>query len=131
MRTNGIMDYARLHHYVALIYARGVPCHEWRATANLHIPKRFALTLHMRVQGLVVPPRVAVTQAVVVPIPNAKLSAEQHTAISAKAAEIYGALVAAGVRTHLDDRDNYTPGWKYNHWELKARHRLLPQNPKP
>ena len=75
------------------------------------------------------PPRVAVTQAVVVPIPNAKLSAEQHAAISAKAREIHGALVAAGVRTHLDDRDNYTPGWKYNHWELKARRYLL--IPKP
>lgn len=85
----------------------------------------------MRVQGLVVPPRVAVTQAVVVPIPSAKLSAEQHAAISAKAAEIYGALVGAGVRTHLDDRDNYTPGWKYNHWELKARRRLLFSNPNP
>jgi prolyl-tRNA synthetase len=21
---------------------------------------------------------------------------------------------------HIDDRDNYTPGWKYNHWELKG-----------
>ena len=75
------------------------------------------------------PPRVAVTQAVVVPIPSAKLSAEQHAAIRAKATVIYGALVAAGVRTHLDDRDNYTPGWKYNHWELKARRYLL--IPKP
>ena len=73
-----------------------------------------------------VPPRVAVTQAVVVPIPNAKLSAEQHAAIAAKAADIHGALAAAGVRTHLDDRDNYTPGWKYNHWELKARPHSLP-----
>ena len=67
----------------------------------------------------------AVTQAVVVPIPNAKLSAEQHAAISAKAAEIRGVLVEAGVRAHLDDRDNYTPGWKYNHWELKVRPHLL------
>ena len=27
----------------------------------------------------------------------------------------------AGVRVTFDPRDNYTPGWKYNHWELKAR----------
>jgi prolyl-tRNA synthetase len=26
----------------------------------------------------------------------------------------------SGVRVHIDDRDNYTPGWKYNHWELKG-----------
>ena len=30
------------------------------------------------------------------------------------------ALKAAGVRSKLDARDNYTPGWKYNHWELKG-----------
>ena len=29
-------------------------------------------------------------------------------------------LLAAGMRAKLDDRDNYTPGWKYNHWELKG-----------
>jgi prolyl-tRNA synthetase len=30
------------------------------------------------------------------------------------------ALKDAGVRSKLDARDNYTPGWKYNHWELKG-----------
>jgi prolyl-tRNA synthetase len=30
------------------------------------------------------------------------------------------ALVASGTRAKLDDRENYTPGWKYNHWELKG-----------
>ena len=30
------------------------------------------------------------------------------------------ALLANGTRAKLDDRDNYTPGWKYNHWELKG-----------
>lgn len=29
-------------------------------------------------------------------------------------------LTANGVRAKLDDRENYTPGWKYNHWELKG-----------
>jgi len=29
-------------------------------------------------------------------------------------------LKQAGVRVYLDDRDNYNPGWKYNHWELKG-----------
>ena len=24
------------------------------------------------------------------------------------------------MRAHIDDRDNYNPGWKYNHWELKG-----------
>ena len=30
------------------------------------------------------------------------------------------ALKTAGVRSKCDLRDNYTPGWKYNHWELKG-----------
>jgi prolyl-tRNA synthetase len=25
-------------------------------------------------------------------------------------------LKSSGIKTHIDDRDNYTPGWKYNHW---------------
>ena len=29
-------------------------------------------------------------------------------------------MIDAGLRSKLDDRDNYTPGWKYNHWELKG-----------
>ena len=29
-------------------------------------------------------------------------------------------LTEAGVRAKLDDRDNYSPGWKFNHWELKV-----------
>ena len=36
------------------------------------------------------------------------------------AQEITDSLKAAGVRAKLDARDNYTPGWKYNHWELKG-----------
>ncbi|MGA0007231.1 MAG: His/Gly/Thr/Pro-type tRNA ligase C-terminal domain-containing protein [Burkholderiaceae bacterium] len=30
------------------------------------------------------------------------------------------ALKSVGVRSKLDARENYTPGWKYNHWELKG-----------
>jgi hypothetical protein len=74
-----------------------------------------------RAQGLVLPPRVAGTQVVLIPIPNARLSAEATAALAAKAEELRAGLVAAGVRVHMDARDNYTPGWKYNHWELKAR----------
>ena len=29
-------------------------------------------------------------------------------------------MSAAGVKSKLDDRENYTPGWKYNHWEVKG-----------
>ena len=28
----------------------------------------------------------------------------------------------AGIRATFDSRDNYTPGWKFNHWEMKVLH---------
>ena len=37
-----------------------------------------------------------------------------------RANEIFSDLKKANIRVHLDDRDNYTPGWKYSHWELKG-----------
>ncbi len=79
-----------------------------------------AVMVHGDDTGLVLPPRVAPVQVVVVPIPNAKLSAEERDALAAGAAAAAEALKAAGVRVKLDARDNYTPGWKYNHWELKG-----------
>lgn len=42
-----------------------------------------------------------------------------------RALEIVSELKKAGVRVTSDTRDNYTPGWKYNHWELKASYALL------
>jgi hypothetical protein len=35
--------------------------------------------------------------------------------------EFEAALKAAGIRVKGDYRDNYSPGWKFNHWELKVR----------
>ena len=32
-------------------------------------------------------------------------------------------LIKAGIRTRFDDRENYSPGWKFNHWELKVKAR--------
>ena len=37
-----------------------------------------------------------------------------------RANEIFSELKKANIRVHLDDRDNYTPGWKFNDWELKG-----------
>lgn len=41
-------------------------------------------------------------------------------AIKIKAEEIYKNLKKSGVRVELDDRENYNPGFKYNHWELRG-----------
>ena len=37
-----------------------------------------------------------------------------------RAKQVMETLKKAGIRVHLDDRDNYTPGWKFNSWELKG-----------
>jgi prolyl-tRNA synthetase len=66
--------------------------------------------------GLILPPRVAPYQVVIVPIPRGNW---QETVLP-KAREIQAALVARGVRVMLDDRDAYTPGWKFAEWELRG-----------
>lgn len=40
--------------------------------------------------------------------------------IKTKCAEFEEGLKKAGVRVKLDNRENYSPGWKFNHWELKV-----------
>ncbi len=66
--------------------------------------------------GLVLPPRVAPYQVVIVPIPRGNW---QQTVLP-KARDVRDHLVAAGVRVTLDDRDAYTPGWKFAEWELRG-----------
>ncbi|CEO98090.1 unnamed protein product (mitochondrion) [Plasmodiophora brassicae] len=74
--------------------------------------------IHGDDKGLVLPPRVAPVQVVFIPIyfSNADENQRINDAIDAYA----NALSEAGVRCETDLRTLYTPGWKYNHWELKG-----------
>ena len=45
--------------------------------------------------------------------------------MASKAESLVQDLKAVGVRVVSDPRDNYTPGWKYNHWELKVSQQEL------
>lgn len=67
--------------------------------------------------GLVLPPKVAPTQVVIVGIVSKKMGADQ---INPYCKDIAAKLKAAGLRVKFDDRDNYTGGWKFNHWEQKG-----------
>lgn len=78
------------------------------------------IMVHGDDKGIVMPPRVAPQQVVVIPIPNVKLSSEDKQAMADKAEDFVQQLRSAGVRVISDMRENYTPGWKYNHWELKG-----------
>ena len=67
-------------------------------------------------QGLVLPPRLAPTQVVVVPI--YRKDAERSTVM--EAIEKIEATLGQDVRVKVDARDEYSPGWKFNEWELKG-----------
>ena len=69
---------------------------------------------HSDDKGLVLPPKVAPTQIVIVPI----YSNENKENILKKAGEIKSKL--KNYEVELDDRDSYSPGWKFNEWELKG-----------
>ncbi|XP_045484689.1 bifunctional glutamate/proline--tRNA ligase isoform X2 [Pieris rapae] len=72
-------------------------------------------------RGLVLPPRVADIQAIVVPCGiTASSSAEERKGLMDSCQSLVDELKAAGIRADGDYRDNYSPGWKFNHWELKG-----------
>jgi prolyl-tRNA synthetase len=66
--------------------------------------------------GLVVPPKIAPVQVVIVPI----LGGEGEAAVRAKTAEVAARLKAAGVRVKVDARDHISAGAKYYEWERKG-----------
>merc|ERR1711973_831118 len=76
---------------------------------------------HADNNGLVLPPRVACIQVVIVPcgLTN-NLKEEDRKALYDECKQYEQQLKEAGVRIKADLRENYSPGWKYNHWELKG-----------
>ena len=67
--------------------------------------------------GVVVPPRLAPIQVVIVPIFRKE---EEQATVVGKAEELAAALRAVGVRTHIDARENMSPGAKFYEWERKG-----------
>jgi prolyl-tRNA synthetase len=67
--------------------------------------------------GLILPPRVAPTQVVIVPIPAR--SDEDASRVSEAVSRVVKELTAADVRAEADWSDK-RPGWKFNEWELKG-----------
>ncbi len=72
-------------------------------------------------QGLVLPPRVASIQVVVVPCGiTAKTSDETRAQINSACDNLAKTLKKSGIRVKADLRDGYTPGYKFNDWEQKG-----------
>jgi len=68
-------------------------------------------------KGLVLPPKVAPIQVVIIPIYYSK---EDKENVLQKACKIKDSLSNNDVRVHLDDREQMTPGFKFNDWEMKG-----------
>jgi prolyl-tRNA synthetase len=72
-------------------------------------------------KGLVIPPRVAEIQVVIVPAGiNAKTTEEERTKLYADIEKIRTTLIDAGIRVEADLREGYTPAFKWAEWELKG-----------
>uniref|UniRef100_A0A672T363 Bifunctional glutamate/proline--tRNA ligase n=1 Tax=Sinocyclocheilus grahami TaxID=75366 RepID=A0A672T363_SINGR len=71
--------------------------------------------------GLVLPPRVACLQVVIIPCGiTATLPEAEKELLLAQCSKYLSRLQKADIRVKTDLRDNYSPGWKFNHWELKG-----------
>ncbi|MBS3116100.1 proline--tRNA ligase [Candidatus Woesearchaeota archaeon] len=71
---------------------------------------------HSDDKGLVLPPRVAQIQVVIVPI----LFDKSKERVLEVVKQVEKSLHAKHLRVHVDDREDYSPGWKFNEWELKG-----------
>lgn len=72
---------------------------------------------HSDDNGLVLPPKLAPIQVVIIPIYKGE---EQLEAINSKVANIKKKLEAKGISVKYDNRDNFKPGWKFNEYEFKG-----------
>jgi len=75
------------------------------------------IMVHGDDQGLILPPVLAPIQAVIVPIWRKE---DNRGAVFEMAERVRALLEDAGLRVHLDSRDEYTPGFKFNDWEMRG-----------
>ncbi|KAF9762886.1 Proline--tRNA ligase [Nosema granulosis] len=80
-----------------------------------------AVMIHSDNKGLVLPPKVANIQIVIVPCGiSAKTSPEDRKMVMDTCESINKVLVDNNIRSHFDTRDNVSAGYKFNHWEIRG-----------
>jgi len=75
------------------------------------------IMVHGDDQGLILPPRLAPTQVIVVPIYKTD---EERAAVFEVARKTRDALAASGIRVRVDEREGTSPGFKFNDWEMRG-----------
>lgn len=74
------------------------------------------IMVHGDDRGLALPPKVAPTQVIMIPIGPAKMREQ----VVGRANELFSELKQAGVRVCMDDRSDISPGWKFNEYEMRG-----------
>ncbi|HTZ34061.1 MAG TPA: proline--tRNA ligase [Methylomirabilota bacterium] len=96
----------------------GVLQHCW--TTSWGLSTRFIgaiIMVHGDDQGLVLPPKLAPTQVVIVPIWK---NEDEKAAVLKVAKEVKSQLAKADLRVALDEREGFSPGYKFNDWEMRG-----------
>jgi prolyl-tRNA synthetase len=96
----------------------GVLQHCW--TTSWGLSTRFIgaiIMVHGDDQGLVLPPKLAPTQVVIVPIFK---NDEEKAAVLKTAKDLKQRLIQANIRVALDEREGFSPGYKFNDWEMRG-----------
>jgi prolyl-tRNA synthetase len=75
------------------------------------------IMVHGDDQGLVLPPRLAPTQVVIVPIYKTD---EEKASVMQTAKDLKTQLIKANLRVTLDEREGFSPGYKFNDWEMRG-----------
>lgn len=101
---------------------KGTHLHVWQNSWGLSTRVIGVMVMiHGDDKGLVLPPRIAKIQTILLPIGISKKTApEVAKEHEEKTEELYATLKKAGVRVDVDSREGYTTGWKFNDWELKG-----------
>jgi prolyl-tRNA synthetase len=89
-------------------------------TTSWGLSTRFIGTIimvHGDDKGLMLPPRLAPIQVVIVPIFK---SDEEKASVMATAKRVGAELIVANIRVKIDERDGATPGFKFNDWEMRG-----------
>jgi prolyl-tRNA synthetase len=96
----------------------GVQQHCWTTSWGLSTRMIGAIIMvHGDDQGLVLPPRIAPYQVVIVPIFK---NDEEKNSVLSVAKQIKAQLLKANIRVTLDEREGQSPGWKFNDWEMRG-----------
>jgi prolyl-tRNA synthetase len=85
------------------------------------------IMVHGDDQGLILPPRLAPFQLVIVPIFKTD---DEKSSVLENAQRLRKELIAAGIRVKIDERDGMSPGFKFNDWEMRGVPLRLELGPK-